>query len=674
MLYAGVPPDPADNQAPASAATGLPILTFEDGLGWRYRVDTGGPVHTQPEILCFRSEFTDIPSFEFALRERVAALGAFRHHAFARIRSVARLNDELAKIGLVSGFVDGLRLSEILADVDERRIPLDVGTAIYVVRQVLSALTALHHTTRIAHGGLGPERVIITPDAQLTIVEYALGGALEQLRYSREQHWKRLRIALPAAAGVPKFNECADITQAGAIALALLLGRLLRDEEYLAGAEDLVAAAAAVSAPGWSRNPPGLRDWLRRALQLDSRHSFSTVAAASASLDEVVSREAYRADHNALRSFLARYNGSREVGPATNGGSRISPVVWTPAPSSTPPAETSSSAVETEEAPTMAPRSRAPRRRRTWLLALLVLMASGVLFAQPDVLRVLMSRQATGMLEINTSPEGALIVVDGIERGRTPAQISLAAGEHAVEVRVGGESRLRHVTVGKGATVSHYLELQQPKALTGQLQIATEPPGAHVSIDGQPRGTSPIIANDLTPGEHVVSVANGSSSVNQAVKIEAGMTASLVVPLAVKAVPSSGWLTLSSPANLQLYENGRLLGSTDIDRIMLPAGRHEIEVVNNALGFRSKQTVNVAPGKTSTVSIALPKGVMSVNATPWASVLIDGESVGDTPLGNLPVTIGTHEVVFRHPQLGEQRRVVTVTLNGPARLSIDLSK
>ena len=36
--------------------------------------------------------------------------------------------------------------------------------------------------------------------------------------------------------------------------------------------------------------------------------------------------------------------------------------------------------------------------------------------------------------------------------------------------------------------------------------------------------------------------------------------------------------------------------------------------------------------------------------------------------------VGTHEVIFRHPQFGEQRITATVTATAPARLSVDMRK
>jgi len=68
----------------------------------------------------------------------------------------------------------------------------------------------------------------------------------------------------------------------------------------------------------------------------------------------------------------------------------------------------------------------------------------------------------------------------------------------------------------------------------------------------------------------------------------------------------------------------------------------------------------------------LPQGVLNLNAAPWAEVWIDGQRAGETPIGNLAVPIGPHEIVFKHPQLGEKRHAVSVTLGAPVRLSVDM--
>ena len=77
-------------------------------------------------------------------------------------------------------------------------------------------------------------------------------------------------------------------------------------------------------------------------------------------------------------------------------------------------------------------------------------------------------------------------------------------------------------------------------------------------------------------------------------------------------------------------------------------------------------------GKVALVALDIPSGVVNLNASPWAEVWIDGKRVGETPIGNLGVPIGPHEVVFRHPQFGEKRHAISVTLAGPVRLSVDM--
>jgi hypothetical protein len=72
--------------------------------------------------------------------------------------------------------------------------------------------------------------------------------------------------------------------------------------------------------------------------------------------------------------------------------------------------------------------------------------------------------------------------------------------------------------------------------------------------------------------------------------------------------------------------------------------------------------------------VAVPTVRVQVNAVPWAEVTVDGASVGETPLGNVSMSIGPHMLVFRHPQFGEQTRNVVITDQAPMRISVDLRK
>jgi serine/threonine-protein kinase len=64
--------------------------------------------------------------------------------------------------------------------------------------------------------------------------------------------------------------------------------------------------------------------------------------------------------------------------------------------------------------------------------------------------------------------------------------------------------------------------------------------------------------------------------------------------------------------------------------------------------------------------------MLNVNARPWANVWLDGRPVGETPLANLRVPAGEHELIFRHPDLGERRVMTRVEPGRTTRVAVDL--
>jgi len=252
-------------------------------------------------------------------------------------------------------------------------------------------------------------------------------------------------------------------------------------------------------------------------------------------------------------------------------------------------------------------------------------------------------------------------------------RVSLNPGKHTIELRGRGVPRVIPVTVTAGAEATQYLELPETPS-AGSLLVQSDPPGAKVTVDGKEYGAAPVSVADLAPGEHeVVLQAEGGPAVKQRVVIQAGVTSSVLAPVSTASQgPVSGWLAVKAPVTIEIREGGRLVGTSDADRIMMAAGKHDVELVNDTLGYKSARSIQVTAGKVASISIDLPQGVINLNASPWAEVWIDGRRAGETPIGNLPISIGPHEVVFRHPTLGEKRQAVSVTLSAPVRLSVDM--
>lgn len=281
----------------------------------------------------------------------------------------------------------------------------------------------------------------------------------------------------------------------------------------------------------------------------------------------------------------------------------------------------------------------------------------------------------TGSLRLESEPSGAVVDIDGSPRGLTPLTVDLSPGTHAVVLTHGDDTQQISAAVTAGATSTHHFRwTSSPAAETaaGRLQVSSDPAGAAVTVDGEQRGASPVTIDDLAPGEHQVVVQVLGRTHRRTVSIESGATASLVFTNAPVA-PSTdvGWLVAKSGAELHVYEKGRRLGTTD-DRIVLPAGSHELEFVGDELGFRARRTVTVSPAQATNVTISLPQAAVNVNAVPWADVWIDGKEIGQTPIANLMLPIGAHQIVFRHPQFGEKQATVNVSLQESARVAVDM--
>ena len=284
------------------------------------------------------------------------------------------------------------------------------------------------------------------------------------------------------------------------------------------------------------------------------------------------------------------------------------------------------------------------------------------------------TRPGFGLASIDSWPDGAEVVIDGEPRGVTPLRLELPVGRHELELRKGSAGRSLVMTVATGVIVSQYVDLTpEAVASTGALEVTSEPAGADVLIDGVARGRTPLAVGSIAPGEHVVTVVSNGQRVNRTVRVAAGTTASVVASFAA-AGATAGWVKLTAPFELQVRDGERLIGTTSADELMLSTGRHHLYLSNSTLGFETTIDVDIAPGAVVPATITVPDNMVSINALPWAEVWIDGRAIGTTPLANVPVSIGPHEIVWRHPQFGERRRVYTITNGAPMRLGLDFGQ
>ena len=189
------------------------------------------------------------------------------------------------------------------------------------------------------------------------------------------------------------------------------------------------------------------------------------------------------------------------------------------------------------------------------------------------------------------------------------------------------------------------------------------------AIAGERRGPRPRVRTQS-------SLKHEAGTATEQVLIEAGKTASLFVPLAARPQPpvaAAGWIAVPAPWTCNSSRTAVSSAAAESIESCCRPGRHELKIVNEALGFQERHVVqrHAGPGASIKLNLADRKPRRS---TPCRGRrrFVDGAPVGETPIANVAGPHRTTRDLFRHPQLGEHRASVTVTTREPAKVGIDL--
>ena len=662
------------------------------------------------ELLRFRPTLTASPGFEVALRRRVERLSHFRHPSFATVRAVEYLGDGEG-LALLSNHTPGKRLSDVLQDA---RGP---AFATALIQQLTPALDDLReYGEGSGHGALAPSRIVVTPEGRLMILEHVLGPALERLQYSTSRLRTELGIAVPPAATAhDRLDSRTDYFQLGLIALSLLLGRRLSPDESQENIAALLAQAARTAdreSPGLFR---GLRVWLERALQLDG-HVFETSEDAQDALYElpvagavqsalqlqsrgtdsaradagIVSPTAVELPTTPVQDVTALDRGVAEPESLSDTGSSV-PLVDLIEPTEVPvypeptdfepeqpyrdpePPVRLRQPDQHEPTPSAAPRG-GERLAPTLVVSRQEPQAPGPGRAVPVDLgsREIWPNVGAPAASAPISESRPSMDHARVTRRKPPPQRRLSAVQLLVAV-------LLLCVIGEGFVIATLMQRRATGA-PAAIVVETLAPGADVLVNGRSAGVTPLEVNVgadtrsirvLDPRRQALDERMPPPEPPRAAPARQGVGTAGVVSAAPQR---SGGIRLFSPIEVEVFEGNRRLGSSATGIVSASAGRHELELLNSLLGYRTRQTVDVRAGQVVSLQVTPPNGRMSINAVPWAEVWIGGRSVGETPLGNVSVPLGEHEIIFRHPKLGDQRQTAIVRLDAVTRVSANLQR
>jgi hypothetical protein len=570
------------------------------------------------EILRFKPSLAREPRFEAALRERVEQLTAFQHDAFPTVRPIKRLGQEDG-LAVVSTYGGGASLAEALKKARSAEF------ALRIIRQLVPALAALQRVgTGVAHGAVTADRIILSADGRLMIREHMMGQAIDSLEWPSVRLWTDLGILVPRASGAVRIDERTDITQLAIVALSLMSGRRIGPDEYPDRMGQLLDDLTLKNHLHNPSNPAkfqALRQWLERALQLSGQSFASAHEAEAALVDLQEPGESKGTQAEEALRVQSRPAALKEepAGPMWSAarGLPAPPAPLTPA---LPPAPAKPAKPAKPAAP-----SRVNVRDR-------------------------LARVPARLLEAWRSVPGPVV------RWASVVLVVVTVAETIYIARL-----LSTRSTSANAAVDRSTVAPAAPAAPVAARVEATPDTSSPSPPEAPRIEQPTTAVTSLP--LVVATATVDPKPPQI----------RTLPPPPPAVRTGG-VRLSTPIDLTVLDGERVIGSSAEGPIFAAAGRHEFEFVNSAIGYRTRQVVDIKPGQIVSFTVQVPNGTLNINAQPWAAVWIDGNAVGETPLGNLSVVPGEHEIVFRHPQLGERREKAIVRAGAETRVAVTLQR
>ncbi len=611
---------------------------FADGLGRRVvRLESADAAPT--EHLLLSPDLASHAGFAAALADRVAKLHGRRLTAYARVQRVD--TDGPGGVSVVSEYVKGWRLADLLDVAESENLTLDIGVVMLLLRQLLPTASMLSTQIRdAASGALGPEHLLLTAQGRLVLTDYVFGGAIQALGWDADQLWKRLRIATPPGPSGKAVSQRGDVVQVGVTVLSLVAGRRLRDDEFPERLGDLVSSArqktpAIIDAP----LSPGLRDWLMRALQLAPK-SFEKLFDAQMALERLLSADsALLAQPAELDQAVARFERFMPAFELPEPPAEL-PLLEAPPPDLVPlavafdrpaprvePVEAVPAPVaEAQSEPAASPTRKSGVRRKKGEAAAVGEPMPAPPIAVVDELPEAVEALPEAVPSLDDVPPPMAVADEpvGPAAHPLPAPPSVVSFPQAArgwsepaeppaplvveaEAPWWRSARVVAALVALAVAETAFLgwTLTRPTeslGSDGELVVQSRPEGATVVIDDREHGVTPLTVR-VSPGTHVLQVRAGSAEPRVIpLQIRAGVQTAQYVEL--QGVATTGVLEVrSEPAKARVTIDGRERGSTPLTLRDVAPG--DYKVVLERAGWKSTQVVRVEPGGTAQLVVPI---------------------------------------------------------------------
>ncbi|MBC8214170.1 MAG: PEGA domain-containing protein [Candidatus Marinimicrobia bacterium] len=267
-----------------------------------------------------------------------------------------------------------------------------------------------------------------------------------------------------------------------------------------------------------------------------------------------------------------------------------------------------------------------------------------------------------GNLSIKSNPTGAVVMINGQIKGKTPYQIDmLKSGSYNISI----SKDLYHSHDEKFIIVDRSENVRDISLIPafGKLIVTTKPNGAKIKLDGQKKGVTPFELDELPSGSYHLTVSKELfQTIDKDIIIEDGQTEKLDFELEAR----SGLLNITGqPKGAIIYANGNKIGEIPLTNYRIAEGMVALKVESK--DYHSKtEFIQVQRKQTYNQTFGLERHsgkLIVITEPPQADVVLDEKPKGKTPkiLNGIPT--GVHTIKVTHPEFLSQTQKFSLSLD-----------
>ena len=229
---------------------------------------------------------------------------------------------------------------------------------------------------------------------------------------------------------------------------------------------------------------------------------------------------------------------------------------------------------------------------------------------------------------VESTPPGATIMIDGVEKGFTPTKVEgIQIGTRKLMLILPGYETLQKGIVVEDGKIGNVSEVLIPK--TGGFTILSEPSGAMVYLFDQPKGPTPLNLESLEVKEYVVRVELENYK-PKTLRVNVQYNDNITQKFKLDPLPGNV-NAIIDPPNAEIFIKGKKykLSRTGITKIKLNVGTHKLDIKKSGYDSQTR-TVTIGPNESVPIEVNLrkkPAGISSDPTIGFLSVKSDLEGV-----------------------------------------------